>query len=229
MNETAYISPDTKPLRYPFLIEAPALATEISHAYNIRMEFLPAGWSRPYLDAVVRAFRLVKNAQNYMEIYSRDKGHFAWVSSLMKPNTTLVDVDDIHFPDNEQNLSKYLGPEQKFLRIAGNPLDRDNVNLLQNNTKDMKFDVIYVNGDAYYGNFLSIFDLYFDFLSPGGYLITLDAYWEGDASRKGKSQALALIDRHHPVYCIHMNEPVHRFRPPEVVGGEWGTVAIILK
>lgn len=208
-------------------VDAPALATELADARVLRMKFLPPTWPEPYLNAVVRAFRLARGATSYLEISTRDKGHIAWVSTLLAPDATIADIDKLHFPDNERLISQHIKSPQKFIRVVTDPNDAASLSRLRTMTKGLLFDVVFANGEPFYKDCIRDFNLYFQFVKPGGVFITTDAYWEGNESRKGKAQALALIDRAHPTYCVHMDLPIHRFTPLERAGGDWGTLAII--
>jgi predicted O-methyltransferase YrrM len=207
--------------------DRPALASEILAAREIRMKFLPAGWPEPYLNSIVRAFRLAEGAQSYLEVGSRDKGHLVWIASRLSPTAMIVDVDKVNFTDNEERCSQNMGAKQKYLRIIGDPLDPTTPVAISKRAKQPLFDVVFANFASYYDDALFEFSTYFEFVRPGGVLVINDAYWEGDSERKGKCQALRQIDTHLPVFCVHMDNPIHRFTPLERNGGEWGTLAII--
>ncbi len=207
--------------------DQPAMAAELFQAREIRMKFLPIHWPEPYLNNVVRAFRIAAGAQSYLEVSSRDKGHLAWMSSVLAPNATIVDVDVIHFEDNEQLLRSYILKQQKLIRVVADPHDPNTPAMIRQRVKTPLFDVVFANYASFYNDAISEVSQYYQFVKPGGALIVNDAYWEGDESRKGKCQALTLLNATHPIYCVHMEAPIHRFVPREQRGGEWGTLAII--
>lgn len=209
------------------VVNAPALATELKDARDIRLDFLPEGWPEPYLNAVVRTFRLAKGAKSYLEVSTRDKGHIAWVSTLLAPDSTVADVDIVNFPDNETRLLERMNPSQKLVRIVAEPSARSTPAQIAAQLTDFKFDLVFANFASYYNDALAEVSLYYPLVVPGGFLIINDAYWEGDGQRKGKCQALALLACKRPIYCVHMDEPLHLFTPREQVGGAWGTLAII--
>jgi hypothetical protein len=211
------------------VVDPPALASEISKARQIRLEYLPPGWPDPYLNNVVRAFRLANGAERYLEISSRDKGHLAWVSTLLAPSALVVDVDVVHFPDNEERLRNTLNGGQSLMRIIAEPNDPATASQILKRVDRAQFDIVFANFASYYSDALFEISTYFDFVRPGGFMIVNDAYWEGDNDRKGKSQALQQLDTRLPIYCVHMDDPIHRFMPIEQNGGVWGTLAIIQK
>jgi hypothetical protein len=207
--------------------DRPAMASELLAARECRLKFLPAGWPEPYLNGIVRAFRLAAGAESYLEVGSRDKGHLVWIASQLSPTATIVDADEVHFADNEERCLQSIRADQKYLRIVGAPMDPMTSASILRRVKYPMFDVVYTNFASFYNDALFEFSTYFEFVKPGGFLVINDAYWEGDSARKGKCQALRQIDSHLPVFCVHMDNPIHRFTPLEQNGGEWGTLAII--
>lgn len=224
MRLTANVSSIPSPL---LAAAAPASAIELAEARAVRLDFLPSGWPEPYLNPLVRAFRLVQQANSYMEVGSRDKGHLAWIATNMRSGSTIADVDEIQFADNERLFHERFQATHKLVRVVSPPADAETPGRITNLMPDMRFDLIFANFATYYNDALTEYLTYLRFVAPGGFLIVNDAYWEGDGTRKGKCQALSMIAAKTPIYCVHMDEPLHLFTPSEQVGGEWGTLAII--
>jgi hypothetical protein len=210
-------------------LQPPASEDELEVAHRVRSQFLLPGWPTPYLNNVVRILRLFEGAGSYLEVNSRDKGFMAQVAGRLAPDATLVDVDLMRYPDNERLLRDSLAPTQKLVRVEVDPEGEKAPAALLSQVGGQGFDVVMVCTGNTMNRVLSDFSVYFEFVRPGGMLVMNDVCWEGDHERRGNFHALSLVNAQLPVYCVHMDEPVHRLAPREVIGGEWGTLGVIQK
>jgi SAM-dependent methyltransferase len=206
-----------------------ATEEELAFACEVRRAYVFEGWQDPYMVDICRAFRLLKGARIYAEIGTRDKGNLAWVSSLMAEEGRIVDVDIEEFPEHEARLREHLGSAFEYHCILGDSVSEETIKKVADAIGDAGADAIFCDSSHMYAHTLAEFDSYFELVRPGGFLMFHDVYWEGSETHKGKAQALAAIDRYHPVWVGFMNEPVHRFLPRSQHHDAWGGVAIIQK
>ncbi len=216
------------PLRLASM-DMPALPEEIDHADTIRRDFLPSHLPPPYMLDVIRAFRVLRGAHVYVEVGTRDKGNLAWVSTLLAHNATIIDVDCETFESAEAALRRFITSDQKYHRITGDSVDTSTVELVQRALNGTLADGIFLDSSHMYDHTLQEVDLYYPLIKDNGFLFLHDAYWEGNVVHKGKCQALQQIDRVVPVFCVFMQEPVHRFLPRSEREDVWGGVGVILR
>lgn len=210
------------------ITNASATDQDVELAAAVRRRFEMEEYPNPYMVDIIRAFRLVDNASVYIEVGTRDKGNLAWVAPKLAPSGLMVDVDLEQFDDAEKKLRKEIGSLQ-YARIIGDSIAPTTVADVKKALNGRRADVIFCDSSHMYNHTMSEFDLYFPLVKPGGALMFHDCFWEGNDHDKGKCQALSMIDKYIPVYCIHMNEPTHRFLPRSENQSIWGGVAIILK
>ncbi len=207
----------------------PATAQELSHARTARAPFIIDQWANPYMDDVVRAFRLVENASTYLEIGTRDKRNVAWAAERLAVGATIIDVDIDVFRAQEALLRDKLDQRHHYHCIVGDSVADSTLAKVKMALNGQAADALFCDSSHMHDQALAEFDLYFPLLRIGGILMYHDCYWEGNATDKGKAQALQAIDRLHPVYVAFMNEPIHRFLPRSSKGDVWGGVSIIIK
>lgn len=210
----------------------PATSAEWQTATTIRRPYCAVGnMPEPYMNCPIRAFRLLDGAQIYIEVGTRDKGNIAWAArTKLTPGATIIDVDLEEFPQHEQMLRQELKSDFNYHRITGNSISDEVLDQVRGALGGRLADGIFCDSSHLYNHTLSEFAIYFSLLRPGGVLMFHDCYWEGNDTEKGKAQALAQIDRFHPVWVAYGDEPIHRFLPLGSKGdGSWGGVAIIVK
>jgi predicted O-methyltransferase YrrM len=203
---------------------------ELEAALKIRRAFNLPGWNDPYMNDIVRAFRLAQGKKVYIEIGSRDKGNVAWLAAhVLADDATIIELDIEEFPQQERLLREYLKPRQTHHRMTGDCLSDDILSRIQFAMGGEQADIVFCDTLHEYQHTLAEFDAYFPLVKPGGFLIFHDCYFEGSVPRKGKSQALSHLDRLVTVYAVFAEEPTHRHLPRETNDDVWGGCGIILK
>jgi len=204
-------------------------STEVEQAQNIRRAFLFPDAPSPYMVDIVRAFRLLKDKQIYIEIGTYDKGNLAYTSTLLAPDAHIIDVDIVAYPEATQHLQQILQPSQRLTTIVGNSISPETVAKVRAALGSELADAIFIDGDHRADALMADYSLYAPLVKPGGYVLFHDVYWNGDEQYNGSALAIEQIDKFSPVYVIFADHPpVHRFLPwltkHEVV---WGGVGII--
>lgn len=205
--------------------------SEISFAKSARRAFARQDESEPYVNHLVRTFRLAQGRGCYIELGSRDKGNVAYVAQyVLGDRAKIIEVDGEARPDNEKRLQANLKSKQTATSITGHSLDQAVFDQVRAILDGEQADVIFCNSFLTYQATLSEFDLYYDLLALGGFMIFHDCYYENLAgAQKGKAQALAQLDRFHPIYVVFADEPTHRFLPRENNTAVWGGCGVIVK
>ena len=209
----------------------PTTPAEWHTAMDIRRPYFSIGnMPEPYMNCPIRAFRLLEGARVYIELGTRDKGNVAWMArTKLVPGATIIDVDLEEFPEHERMLRQELKNDFDYHCIIGNSVSDEVLDKVRSALGGRLADGVSCDSSHLYGHTLSEFDRYFSLVRPGGALMFHDCYWEGNGTDKGKSQALAQIDRFNPVWVSYADEPIHRFLPLSSKGGDsWAGVAIIL-
>jgi predicted O-methyltransferase YrrM len=209
-------------------IDAPVSDAEITNALDIRKRFELDAWNDPYMVDLCRAFRLVDGAGVYIEVGTRDKGNLAWLAPKLAPGATMIDVDIDRFEESERRLLKEIG-DINYHRITGDSIGGETLQQVRAALGGRQADAIFCDSSHMFKHTLAEFDLYFPLLRSGGVLMYHDCFWEGNESHKGKMQAMQAIDRFVPVYCVYMDEPVHRYVPRSEKTDVWGGVSIMIK
>jgi hypothetical protein len=206
-----------------------ATEEELTRATLVRRRFLVAGEPEPYMVDVVRAMRLLCGKQCYAEIGTRDRGCIAYVAPLLAPTPLIVDVDLVPMPESEQRIAEELLGRAKYTLIHGDSADAAVAAKVAQAIGSEGADAIFCDSSHMYEHTLVEFEHYWPLVRPGGVLMYHDATWEGNATDKGKLQALQQIDRFMPVFVVALDEPVHRIIPRSTKADTWGTVALIPK
>ncbi len=209
-------------------LNGPVDDRELAFAAAVRERFELDKWQQPYMVDIIRAFRLVDGARAYVEVGTRDKGNLAWLAHKLLPGAKMIDVDIDEFPASEEKLRSELS-HIEYHRITGDSVSTATVSQVAQALGPAGADAIFCDSSHMYDHTLSEFDAYFGLLRPGGVLMYHDCFWEGTPEHKGKAQALQQIDRIIPVYCVYMDEAVHRYRPRSENSDVWGGVAIAVK
>lgn len=209
-------------------INDPVSVQELASAVEIRKRYELDEWQNPYLVDVIRTFRLVESASTYIEVGTRDKGNLAWIAPKLSRGAVMIDVDIDRFDSSEARLRQDLH-ETSYHRVTGNSISDDTLAEVRRCLNGRPADAIFCDSSHMYDHTLAEFDRYFPLLKRGGVLLFHDCFWEGNATDKGKAQAMSAIDRFVPVYCVFMEEPVKRFVPRSDKGDVWGGLSIIVK
>lgn len=211
------------------VVNEPARQEELVKADQVRMDFYLEGGPKAYMVDIVRAFRLARGAECYIEVGTRDKGNIAWLTEILSPNAKIIDVDLEQIVDAREKLTDYLPVGVSYHAIEGDSVGFETINAVHAALEGTLADVIFLDSSHMYSHFSKEYSLYWQFLKPGGVMLVHDIFWEGNEYEKGKAQAADRIDRYLPVYVVSMNNPVSRFyfQPPH--RESWGGVGIIVK
>jgi hypothetical protein len=208
---------------------APSTADELRIALDVRRAFNLPDWPDPYMNDIVRTFRLAKGKKSYVEIGSRDKGNVAWLAAhMLADDATIIELDIEEFAESESRLRSYLKPRQRYHRLTGSCFDDAILKQISNALDDGKADIIFCDTLHTYQHTLSEYDTFAPLVKSDGFLIFHDCYYEGSVDVKGKSQALGQLDRLVPVYVVFAEEPTHRHLPRETNNEVWGGCGIVL-
>jgi predicted O-methyltransferase YrrM len=203
---------------------------ETRHSAAIRREFLFANDKPPFMTDVVRAMRLLAGRGRYVEVGTYDKGCLAYVSTILSADALLVDVDMTERPDHATKLSAFVRPSQRVKTILGDSAARDTIEQVKSALGPGGADAIFIDGNHTAAYAWADYSNYFELLAPGGLMLFHDIYWQGTPDTPGVSHAMEWISRVHAVYCVHGNDPLHRFFPVfDRAQPVWGGVGIIRK
>lgn len=201
---------------------------EMAAAEEIRRPFLREGEPPPYMTDVVRAFRLVRGVGRYVEIGTFDKGCLAYVSSLLSPTATIVDVDVQGNPPATERLRSGLRSGQRLTTLVGDSTSSAVLDQVREALPGGLADCVFIDGNHAAPYCWADFANYSVLVAPGGFVFLHDIYWSGAPECLGVSQAAEWIDRVHPVHVVFADHPVHRFFPWLVKGeAVWGGVGIV--
>src|SRR5262249_52567954 len=92
---------------------------EVACADEIRLPFVSEGQPAPYMVDVLRALRLLRGKERYVEVGTFDKGCLAYVASLLSPRATIVDVDLEPNPAATERLLGRLQMGQRLVTVVG--------------------------------------------------------------------------------------------------------------
>lgn len=209
-------------------VDAPVSEATLQAALAVRKRFELDQWNDPYMVDICRAFRLAEGAGAYVEVGTRDKGNLAWIAPMLAPGATIVDVDIDRFDKSESRLRNELR-DVDYHCVTGDSIGAETLRQVRAALGGRLADAVFCDSSRMFTHTLAEFDLYFPLLRSGGVLMYHDCFWEGNEHHKGKMQAMMAIDRFVPVYCVYMNEPVHRFVPRSEKTDVWGGVSVIVK
>jgi len=213
-----YLAP-AKPLPSP---------DEMAAAEEIRRPFISPGEPMPYMVDVVRAFRLLRGKERYVEIGTFDKGCLAYVASLLSSAATIVDVDLEANPTGSERLRQRLQPPQRLVSIVGDSTSPAVCEQVEAALPEGLADCVFIDGNHAAPYCWADFCNYSPLVAPGGFMFFHDVYWQGAAECFGVSQAAEWIDRAYPLHVVFADHPLHRFFPWLVKdAGVWGGVGIV--
>jgi len=213
----------------PRLEIAQSLASpaEISNTVELRAKFRVGDYGDPYVDDILRAFRLLKGKRFYLEIGIFDRGNLSYVASLLADDATLIGVDVQEDPERDELLRSSLKPGQTYHSVIGSSRDPEVVAKVANILGINRLDAVFIDGDhTAYGAWCD-YALYENLVSSNGVILFHDSVWEGDENYKGVCDALDEISRVEPIYMIDGANPVRRFCRPLWRDSLWGVVAVI--
>ncbi|RDC75462.1 hypothetical protein DLJ49_01580 [Rhodovulum sp. 12E13] len=208
---------------------APSTEAQVAEVEEVRRAFRRPESGPGYSVDYARAFRLARGARCYVEVGSRDKGTLAWVSGLLAPDATIVDIDLEHLPEAAARLRTHLRPDQRLVQIEGNSVEEKTLFRLRREIGPEAADLIFLDSSHMYEHTRDEVAKYWTFLKPGGVMLVHDVFWEGNGTGKGKAQLFAALDRVVPVYQIYMNEALCRFHVNPRKGDTWGGFGLIVK
>jgi cephalosporin hydroxylase len=122
-------------------------SAEMEQAQNIRSAFLFPNDPCPYMVDIVRAFRLLKGKQTYIEIGTYDKGNLAYASTLLALGAHIIDIDIAAYPEATQHLQQILQPSQRLTTIVGNSRSPETVTKVRTALDVELVDAIFIDGD----------------------------------------------------------------------------------
>ena len=203
---------------------------ELQFAYKCRKSFHIQDYSEPYMNDIVRAFRLLKGKQTYLEIGTFDRGNLAYVAQLLADDAILIGVD-IQQEDTRDDLLRHsLKPQQTYISIVGDSRTEKTVDQVRNVLgSDTMLDVVFIDGAHTAHAVMCDYVNFGEIVRPGGLVLMHDSVWEGSADYKGSADALAEIDRFDPIYLVTGEGPIHRFMRPLWRDEIWGVVGVHLK
>jgi cephalosporin hydroxylase len=216
--------------------DVPSSAEEIQKANGVRFEYLlPGETAVPYMEDVVRAFRLAQGAKVYIEVGSQDKGNIAWLArTKLAKGATIIDIDFNAYPENDAKITAELAGFFDYHQIRGDCLSDDVLDQVNTILAGRPADIIFCDSHYTFSHTITEFALYYPLVKQGGFLLFHDAQWPGDPTKegeeglKGKGLAIEQIDRFYPTWMTVGPEiPLHRAMPIANREGHWGTLAII--
>jgi hypothetical protein len=103
--------------------EPEATREELEFARVIRRKFQQPGEKDYGLYDVVRGFRILKHAQTYVEVGSRDKGNVAYAHALMPESAISVEIDIEKYPRELDILQSGLRRPKNSISITLREID----------------------------------------------------------------------------------------------------------
>ena len=212
-----------------------ATPSEIATANAVRAEYVLPGQQLPYMEDIVRAFRIAEGAKIYLEVGTQDKGNLAWLArTKLAKGATIIDIDLLDYPENDRKIKGELSREFDYHSIRADCLNDGTLAKIKDILSGRLADVIFCDSHYTYEHTLIEFGLYYPLVREGGFLLFHDAQWPGESTspheeerKKGKGLAIEQLDRFYPAWMIVGPQmPPHRPLPPVDRKGHWGTVAI---
>jgi hypothetical protein len=213
---------------YLELVKPLPTSDEMARVDTVRQPFVAEGEPKPYMIDVVRAFRLLVGKTRYVEIGTFDKGCLAYVTSVLSPAATIIDVDVQANPDATAKLKHVAQPGQRLVTVVGDSTGSETLSQVRTALGGQKADCVFVDGNHAAPFCWADYANYSEFVADGGFMFFHDIYWQGAPECFGVSQAAEWIDRAQPMYVVFADHPVHRFFPWLVKGADiWGGVGIV--
>ncbi len=206
-----------------------ATPDELTAAQIARAPFHITGYSDPFMDDIVRAFRVFRGGSIYIEIGTFDRGNLAYAATLLADDALIIGVDMQDEPDRDARLHATLSPAQKYVPITGNSRDPRVAGAVKEALGGRLADGVFIDGDHTAFGVMCDYVNFSPLVRRGGFVMFHDALWEGNERYKGSSAALEQIDRFDPVYLVTARGPLCRYLPPLFRDTVWGSVAVCPK
>jgi len=200
---------------------------EIAKTVQDRAKFRVGDYGDPYVDDVLRAFRLLEGKKFYLEIGIFDRGNLAYMASLLDSDAVLIGIDVQDDPERDALLRASLKPGQTYHSVIASSRSPEAVNAVRAILGENRLDGVFIDGDHTAYGALTDYALYEDMVADNGVFLFHDSVWEGDEEYKGVCDALDEISRVEPIYLIDGSNPVRRFSRPVWRDSLWGVVAVI--
>lgn len=210
------------------LCAAPASSDELETFLGVRRRYADdVEKALPEHDKV-RAFRLLKGMSRYLEVGTFDKFNLCYVSGLLSPSATMIDLDIAENPPAERRLREDLAPGQTYHSIVGDSMKEETRDKVLELAGKDPFDAVFIDANHMARYAMNDFALYGELVSADGYVFFHDVKFEGGEKGKGVSQALEVLQRFVPIYEVISDDPVtHWFPPLSQRKVFWGGVAIM--
>jgi Methyltransferase domain len=219
--EKFYLIPDELAV-----VKPPASEEELLAAQATRKSFLFSDKPMPFLVDIVRAFRLLKNAERYLEVGIYDRGNLPYVATLMQGRGLLIGIDIEPQPERDRLVGKTIRPTQEYCFIHGNSISSQTLQKVSEKLGDKKLDAVFIDGGHDAQVAMADFANYVKYVREGGFVLFHDSLWEGTEQVKGVADALEAIDKLYPIYIIRGNNPPYRFIRNLNRTPQWGVVGI---
>lgn len=190
------------------------------HAFDIQ------GYPAPYIDDIIRGFRLLKGARSYIEIGTFDRGNLAYVSSLLADDAVLIGVDTQHEQLRDGLLKSCLKSNQRYISVVGDSMAPETVEKVRDALGGETADAVFIDGNHTAYAVMSDYCNYGGLIREDGLVLFHDSLWEGDQTYKGVADALSEIDRLTPIYLIPGHGPCHRYMRTLFRDPQWGVVGV---
>lgn len=200
---------------------------EIAQTIQDRVKFRVGDYNDPYVEDVLRAFRLLEGKKFYLEIGIFDRGNLAYMAGLLDNDAVLIGIDVQDDPERDALLRASLKPGQTYHSVIASSRGPEAVNAVRSILGDNRLDGVFIDGDHTAYGALTDYALYEDMVADDGVFIFHDSVWEGDENYKGVCDALDEISRVEPIYMIDGVNPVRRFCRPLWRDSIWGVAAVI--
>ena len=208
--------------------EALAPEEELARVLALRSIFRTGDYPDPWMNDIVRAFRLMRGARTYMEIGTFDRGNLAYASTLLSEDAVIVGVDIRDDPAQDQKLRNFLKPSQTYLPIIGDSRLPSTFASVKDALQGRRVDAVFIDGDHAAHSVLCDYTNSEELVQDDGVILFHDSVWEGDAHYKGVADTLAEINTVDPVYLIDAINPPWRFTRPLWKDEFWGVVGVVL-
>ncbi len=148
--------------------QMPPTKNELEEAIEIRSKFLFPKDNLPYMVDFVRAFRLIRDAQNYIEIGTYDKGNLAFISRQLAPDAHIIDVDIAEHLNKTKLLAETIAKTQHLTTIIGDSTDPKTVDAVKLALQGVLADAIFIDGNHVADMVMCDYAHFAPLVRPGG-------------------------------------------------------------
>lgn len=210
------------------IVNAAASSDELRRALEVRARFTFPGKNVPYMNDIVRAFRLVKGAETYLEIGIYDRGNLSYAATLLSSRAQLIGLDVEPNPEHDTRLRRSMQVGQTYIPVIGDSRSESTLAAVREALNGKKVDALFIDGGHDAQCVMSDYAMYSELVREDGVILFHDALWDGNTQYKGVRHALECIDKLDPLFTVIAEEPVHRYMPAMFVAEVWGCVGILL-